>query len=697
MQDLLSLKAHLPDYLQSIGVDVAKASRNNTACPVCRKGMKTGCFHYYPDSYKVNCYSCGFNGDLFDLIAQAKGMTNKEAIAEARKMYNVGVTQPRSVTSQHGKAQAAVPSMKKQPLTDYTKFLLQAEKENDYEYLQSRGISADIQRRFHVGFVPNWRSPKAVTTIKANGGNPDNLPTSPRCIIPRNKYNYLARDTRSLADIPDNPKAKSTFVKYEKQNTGETSLFNFAALEENPVIVVEGEIDAMSICEVGGNAVALCGISNRQIFFKALKEKKNGDKAIILMLDDDEPGRRGKVKLEKGLDALGIVHIAAEYPAGVKDPNEWLMTNKEELQAIIPYFKALAEEAAAKKKGNEYNAADLLDYFRTIERQPRGFEAKTGFDELDKHLCGGLHEGLYIIGAISSLGKTTFTLQLADQIAARGQDVIFFSLEMSKYELMGKSLSRLTYQLAGDETTGDGEEKKPVARDTQQIINNRRYGAYNDREKAIIAAAIEEYGKAAPHIYIYEGRYQGERLKVSHIRAIVEQHIQKTKQKPVVFVDYLQIIAPADPHATDKQNTDANTFELKEISRDFQIPVFAVSSFNRDNYQEPVSMQSFKESGAIEYSSDVLFGLQYEGMDYQNGEGSDSRKKRLQTLKDEIYRCKREREPIVVELKCLKQRTGYQFTLAYAMLPAYNYFAPIAGLDTFTQATSIKDEDVPLL
>lgn len=58
----------------------------------------------------------------------------------------------------------------------------------------------------------------------------------------------------------------------------------------------------------------------------------------------------------------------------------------------------------------------------------------TGFTELDCVLEGGLYEGLYIVGAVSSLGKTTFVLQIADQIAQHEQDVLIFSLEMSQYE-----------------------------------------------------------------------------------------------------------------------------------------------------------------------------------------------------------------------------------------------------------------------
>ena len=69
----------------------------------------------------------------------------------------------------------------------------------------------------------------------------------------------------------------------------------------------------------------------------------------------------------------------------------------------------------------------------------------TNFNDFDNALDGGLYSGLYFIGAISSLGKTTFCLQIADQIARQKQDVLIFSLEMARDELMAKSVSRLTF------------------------------------------------------------------------------------------------------------------------------------------------------------------------------------------------------------------------------------------------------------
>lgn len=70
----------------------------------------------------------------------------------------------------------------------------------------------------------------------------------------------------------------------------------------------------------------------------------------------------------------------------------------------------------------------------------------TGFEELDIKLDGGFHGSqLICVGAISSLGKTSWVLQIASQIAEQGKDVLIFSLEMSRDELNAKTISRYSY------------------------------------------------------------------------------------------------------------------------------------------------------------------------------------------------------------------------------------------------------------
>ena len=112
----------------------------------------------------------------------------------------------------------------------------------------------------------------------------------------------------------------------------------------------------------------------------------------------------------------------------------------------------------------------------------------TGFPGLDRLLDGGLYPGLYILGAITSLGKTTFTLQLCDQIAAAGHDVLFYSLEMARQELTAKSISRITYELT--RRKGLSQDK---AKTTRGIMASKRWAGYSRDEMELMAEAIEDY------------------------------------------------------------------------------------------------------------------------------------------------------------------------------------------------------------
>jgi replicative DNA helicase len=278
----------------------------------------------------------------------------------------------------------------------------------------------------------------------------------------------------------------------------------------------------------------------------------------------------------------------------------------------------------------------------------------TGFKQLDRVLEGGLYEGLYIIGAISSLGKTTLVLQIADQIAQQGNDVLVFSLEMARSELMAKSISRLTKleALAIDGKTSN-------AKTTRGITTGSRYANYSQQEHAIINNAIKAYSEYAGNIYISEGIGD---IGAAQIRETVAKHISFTGRTPVIIIDYLQILAPYSERATDKQNTDKAVMELKRISRDFKAPVLGISSFNRANYKEAVTMEAFKESGAIEYSSDVLIGLQLKGAGTKDFDANKAKDK----------------NPREVELVVLKNRNGATGKkIEYGYYPLFNDFKEI--------------------
>ena len=529
------------------------------------------------------------------------------------------------------------------PEVDYTNFFLQAN-QNISKTNYHRGISLDTLNRFKIGYVEHWRHPKTPLTV----------PTSPRLIIPTSKHSYLARDTRdNLTDVQK---------KYSKSKVGAVHIFNVNALQtaQKPIFIVEGELDALSVIDVGGEAIALGSTSNVRKLLEML-EKQKPTQPLIIAPDNDEAGQKALKQLANGLDDLGIEYYTINFVKPYKDANEALLADREWFSGMIEEIEQNPNEAERIIQEEEYLktsvANHLQDFMNEISASADTPYIPTKFKALDTVLDGGLYEGLYIVGAISSLGKTTFVTQMCDQIAESEQEILIFSLEMARTELMAKSISRLTF-LDVLKNAGRIQDAKTA----RGITTGSRYARYSQVEKDLIQRAIDTYGRYAENIFIHEGIGD---IGTEQIRETVNKHISITGRKPVVLIDYLQILAPTNDRATDKQNTDKAVLELKRISRDFKIPVIAISSFNRDNYSSPVSMQSYKESGAIEYSSDILIGLQLKGAGTKEFDVTEAKAK----------------NPREIELVILKNRNGATGKkIAYKYHPMFNYFEEIGEI-----------------
>jgi replicative DNA helicase len=193
--------------------------------------------------------------------------------------------------------------------------------------------------------------------------------------------------------------------------------------------------------------------------------------------------------------------------------------------------------------------------------------------------------------------------------------------------------------------------------------------------------AVDDYRRMiAPNMRILEGN---EQPTVNDIRAIAQVMAEHDGRAPIVFIDYLQLLAPlSERFDTDKRNADRNVSELRKMARDLKTHVWCISSLNRSSYSGVISLDSFKESGMIEYGADNLLGLQPRDMAGQLESVSEQKQKRAAEKIVKDNKAKHERD---CELVVLKQRNG---ALPDAPMPIT--FKPMAAY--FSEPTARRDD-----
>ncbi len=411
-------------------------------------------------------------------------------------------------------------------------------------------------------------------------------------------------------------------------------LWGADALEvSGPVAVCMDLMDALSLRDQGAPALCVNQPGIEILRERVRKETPRGTLVIVPHGPDsyDEPYR----ELARGLREVnpGVEVLTFAFDQGEPTPYDALVSRGPgAVLELIGKIAGIVEdgEQRAREEYDGQTIANRIPAFLDYIRKPKGKPIPTGFDSLDRTLDGGLNPGLYVIGANSSLGKTTLALQIADNVAQSGQDVLIFSVEQSANELVAKSLSRISF------LKSDGLRQGQTAR---SILN--RFDEMDPMIQDLIVESADFYRDLSRTLHIIEGDdsrgIDDDRVGLDTIRTAVDRHIELTGRKPVVFIDYLQILfAPNDPtgRKSTKQNIDEMVSELRRMTRPsgYDIPIFLISSKNRGSYTGSNDMGGFKESGLIEYSADVVMELYPEGLSQK--ETPTGKKADVDTLKE---------------------------------------------------------------
>ena len=287
--------------------------------------------------------------------------------------------------------------------------------------------------------------------------------------------------------------------------------------------------------------------------------------------------------------------------AVVVDVNSTDMTSNE----AVPSEAVVVDVAPAETMPNETVPDGVLpiemidDYFERFRstNHPELMIKKfpTGFESVDKIMNGGLTAGVHTIIAQPGVGKSTFTLNLAINVAKNGIPVLFFSFEMPTLDLVTKSYSRMSSQLAkgGEGITFDDfrTERKWTPAETK--LRNQT----NDWVKAQLMQKI--------------GFIDCKQTTVTAdmIAKTIEHFIQTKHQLPLVVIDYLQLIGMDSSYATQKDNLDRAMKTFIGLVDKYSFPLIAISAIAKQN-ADSLSLFSASETSRIAYSGVSVLGLE---------------------------------------------------------------------------------------
>ena len=218
----------------------------------------------------------------------------------------------------------------------------------------------------------------------------------------------------------------------------------------------------------------------------------------------------------------------------------------------------------------------------------------TGLNDVDKLLDGFQPAELTVIAARPSMGKTDTLNHFALHAGLAGYKPVIFSLEMSRTSMIDRFIA--------------------IMGGYNRLRMRNPYTYFTEEQKARWLPTLARLNEANLHIDDSAG------MTVSQMRAVTRKIMHtEPKLKPIVFIDYLQIIRRESKSLNRTETIGQISNDLKQMAKEFNCPVICLSQLNRsvearDN-KRPI-MSDLRDSGNIEQDADVI-GFLYRD-DYYN-------------------------------------------------------------------------------
>ena len=276
---------------------------------------------------------------------------------------------------------------------------------------------------------------------------------------------------------------------------------------------------------------------------------------------------------------------------------------EEETEDIVNRAEQMVLDVSGTTKGESSFSAMRDVVYETIDRinelqRHKGIltGVSTGFKDLDNLTSGLQKSDLILVAARPSMGKTAFTLNIAQNVAMKSKkNVAFFSLEMSKTQLVARVLAAVAGINSGRIRNGQLSQE-----DWGKAIN-----ALNDLAEA--------------PLYIDDTSGLTPQLMKKKLRRLIQEH----GELGLVVVDYIQLMENGGKKMADnrQQEVSAISRQLKIMAREFNVPLIALSQLSRgveSRADKTPMLSDLRESGSLEQDADLVAFLTREN--YQDTE-----------------------------------------------------------------------------
>lgn len=331
-----------------------------------------------------------------------------------------------------------------------------------------------------------------------------------------------------------------------------------------------------------------------------------------------------------------------------------------EFTAVIPTGKTVEEKEFQVSVRNPFvlkNSASFMDKFEEyIVDTQENRKLSTGFKRLDAMLRYGLHKGSYFVDSMPQYLKNGFMQQIADRAAESGVDVLYISTELSRYDLMVDTVSRLSYEM------NKKDEEKAVS---SMAIMTGEKGA----DIRSLKDELNWYrGRISEHLFVLDQEAVSEyvdNMEDASASDILEELIRSIvtegAHKPVVFIDNIENILSVEDSEDMKPLMDG----IRKLAKELGIPILMSYGYAQAESESELDLDEIAFHESLGNMCDVYLELKYADMITEDYE---------ELTEEDIEEMVENGEMLLINVLLHKNRRTMKASCQIQATPKFNYY-----------------------